>query len=133
MFTGVQILAPRALDAMPARGCIIRTAYRQWVESQARASDGPGLVRGHITTVPFYDLGTKDAYLEGHLRALESSESQVHPSANVHPDAKLERCWIGADAQIGPVTLRECVVWDGARADRDAERSIITRRFIETL
>lgn len=35
MFTGVHILAPEAFDAMPESGCVIRSAYRRWVDMGA--------------------------------------------------------------------------------------------------
>ncbi len=35
MFTGVHILSREAFSAMPESGCVIRTAYRHWVDSGA--------------------------------------------------------------------------------------------------
>jgi mannose-1-phosphate guanylyltransferase len=32
MFTGVHVLSVRALSELPERGCIIRTAYRRWID-----------------------------------------------------------------------------------------------------
>lgn len=118
MFTGVQVLSHKALSDMPENGCIIRSAYRKWI-------DGDSLVRGVVSKARFSDLGTWPAYLDAHLRA--HSNTSVHPDADVHPEAQLRRTWVGAGAVIGPVTLSDCVVWDGATVSESAERTVFGR------
>ncbi|MFT5357225.1 MAG: mannose-1-phosphate guanylyltransferase [Polyangiales bacterium] len=118
MFTGVQVLSQDALSDMPKEGCIIRHAYRKWI-------DGDSLVRGFVSSADFSDLGTLPDYLEGHLRRW--TETSVHESASVDSRAELTRCWVGAGARVGPVTLRDCVVWDGAEVDVSAERMVFSR------
>lgn len=119
MFTGVQVLSQEALSDMPADGCIIRTAYRKWIDDDA-------LIRGFVSPAAFSDLGTLPAYLDGHIRRW--TERSVHASASVDSRAELTRCWVGAGARVGPVTLQDCVVWDGAEADLDAERTVFSRQ-----
>lgn len=119
MFTGVQVLSHEALSDMPEEGCIIRTAYRKWI-------DGDSLVRGFVSTAPFSDLGTWPAYLAAHLRRYDS-ETAIHPSAKVHPMAQLDNTWVGAGASIGPCSLKDCVVWDGASVGTSAERTVFGR------
>jgi mannose-1-phosphate guanylyltransferase len=112
MFTGVHILAPEAFAAMPESGCVIRSAYRQWVDDGA-------LVLGISDDSPWADLGTVPEY---HRLNLELARGRflwpgVSPQrgsilpADVAPSAALEACVVGPGARIDPgVTLRRCVV-----------------------
>lgn len=120
MFTGVQVLSPSALRDMPSEGCIIRTAYRKWI-------NGDALVRGAVSAAPFSDLGTLPAYLDGHLRSYDRTTA-MHPSALIHPDARLWRTHVGAGAVIGPVALSDCVVWDGVSVSEDATRTVFSHK-----
>jgi len=128
MFTGVHILAPEAFSAMPERGCVIRTAYRQWVDTGAA-------VLGLIDESPWADLGTIPEY---HRLNLElASGSLLWPGvephdgcilgASVKPSRNIRRSVIGPGAQIEEgVALDECVVWPSTRVTRSATRAVIT-------
>jgi mannose-1-phosphate guanylyltransferase len=145
-FTGVQILEPEMLDAVPPTGehDIFRSAYR------ARLAQG-----AHVHGVfvdprsPWLDVGTVDRYLEANRAVLtgavaapwylppaDEAGRRVHPVARVAASARLEGpLLIGANAvvaegaRVGPGTvvdhdavvmedadLEGCVVWPAARA-----------------
>ena len=128
MFTGVHILAPEAFDAMPEIGCVIRTAYRHWVDSGA-------LVLGVVDDSPWADLGTVSEY---HRLNLElASGSFRWPGVSPHAG-----CVIGDDVVLGGavrdsvigeyvtiaagVELHRCVVWPGTRVDTSASEAVLT-------
>jgi len=127
MFTGVHVFSREALARLPSEGCVVRDGYVKWL------SEGFS-IGATVSESPWRDLGTPRAYLDAHLEvlsgqlplALDSTREgwrSVH--AKVHPDAHLRRCAIGAGAEVGSVTLSECVVWPGARVDVDHSRCII--------
>ena len=74
----------------------------------------------------FIDLGTPQSYLQSNLSGI-----QVHPTAIVHPTAKLESSvWIGANCKVGPgVILKDCMLDDGAEVEANShlEQSILGR------
>ncbi len=128
MFTGVHILAPRALSSMPESGCVIRTAYRHWVDSGEP-------VLGIVDDSPWADLGTVSEYhrlnleLASGLFAWEGVEprdgSLLAPS--VEPSANVQNSVVGAGARVGEgVTLQRCVVWPGTTVTESATNAVIT-------
>ncbi len=117
VFTGVHVLGLEALRALPAKGCVVRQGYAEWLNAGR-------VVAAHLASEPWEDLGTPERYLAAH-RAKHGE--RLDPSAMIDPRATLEDTWVGARAQIGPVTLRRVVVWDGARVDEDLEDAIVTR------
>ena len=128
MFTGIHILAPEAFSAMPESGCVIRTAYRQWV-------DGGAPVLGIVDDSPWADLGTVSEYHRLNLELASGlfSWPGVEPcggcilSGSAEPSDNIRRSVIGADVQIGEgVALDRCVVWSGTRVDRSATNAVIT-------
>ena len=128
MFTGAQILAPEAFSAMPESGCVIRTAYRQWV-------DGGAPVLGIIDESPWADLGTVSEY---HRLNIElATGSFVWPGVEPHGDCilatpteatgSIQRSVIGAGVEIGEgVTLDRCVVWPDTKLTQSAKNAVIT-------
>lgn len=120
MFTGVHVLSPRAFEDLPAEGCVVRHAYRRWVDDPAVT------VAGFVDGSPWEDLGTHRRYLDACLRLAPD----VHPTASIDPAARLEGCVVGEGAAIGPVRLRRCVVWPGARVTDDLEDAIVTREHV---
>ena len=117
VFTGVHVLSPEALRALPAKGCVVRQGYADWLNAGQT-------VAAQLASEPWEDLGTPERYLAAHRMA---AGTPVHPSATVDPNATLEESWVGAGARIGPVTLRRVVVWDGASVTQDLEDAIVTR------
>jgi mannose-1-phosphate guanylyltransferase len=117
VFTGVHVLSPEAVRALPATGCVVRQGYAPWL------NDGR-VIAAQLASEPWEDLGTPERYLAAHRAA---RGERVDPSATIDPGATLEETWVGAEARIGPVTLRRVVVWDGARVGEDLEDAIVTR------
>jgi NDP-sugar pyrophosphorylase family protein len=127
MFTGVQILAPEAFAALPESGCVIRTAYRHWIDRGAP-------VVGIVDDSPWADLGTIAEY---HRLNLElASGSFRWPGVRPRQGSILasplepERCRhsvVGTDVQLDAgVSLERCVVWAGTRVCRSASNAVLT-------
>ena len=128
MFTGVHILAPEAFSAMPESGCVIRSAYRSWVDSGAP-------VLGIIDESPWADLGTVSEYHRLNLElasglfacpGVEPRDGCILP-ASVEPSGNIRQSVVGDDVEVrGGVTLDRCVVWPGTTVTRSATRAVIT-------
>jgi NDP-sugar pyrophosphorylase family protein len=148
MFTGVHVFEPRFLDRIPAEGpqCVIRTAYA----GATRA----GTVHGSITGAYWWEHSTVPRYLEGVANVLDGRVDLpfapgplrgVAPGARVEPGAQLSppvfvgsgavveagarvgpHVQVGAGARIrGGVSLRRCVVLDGALVAESAEDRVL--------
>ena len=128
MFTGVHILSPEAFEAMPESGCIIRTAYRHWVDTGAP-------VLGILDDSPWADLGTVTEYHRLNLELASGSfawpgvtprEGCILPSAEEKPPG-VSRSVIGPDVELAPgITLDRCVVWPGTRVTSSAANAVLT-------
>ncbi len=128
MFTGVHILSQEAFAAMPESGCVIRTAYRHWVDSGA-------LVLGVLDDSPWANLGTVAEYHRLNLALASGSFAWpgVSPTdgcilpQDLDPSARIQRSVVGEGAQLADgVTLDRCVVWPGVRLDHSARNAVIT-------
>lgn len=128
MFTGVQILAPEAFAAMPESGCVIRSAYRRWVDTGAP-------VLGIVDESPWADLGTVSEYHRLNLELASGSFAWPGVDARdgcilepqIEPRASIRQSVIGADVNIAPgVTLDRCVVWPGTTVTQSATSAVIT-------
>lgn len=128
MFTGVHILAPEAFSAMPESGCIIRSAYRQWV-------DAGEPVLGIVDESPWADLGTVSEYHRLNLELASGSFAWpgVEPrdgcilASPGDPSANVRRSVIGAEVEIAAgVTLDRCVVWPTTTVSHSATNAVIT-------
>jgi NDP-sugar pyrophosphorylase family protein len=128
MFTGVHILSPEAFDAMPESGCVIRSAYRKWVDEGT-------LVLGVIDDSPWADLGTVSEYhrLNVALASGEVTWPGVEPvDGSILADdvrhAGLARSVVGKGVRIDPgVELRRCVVWPDTHVTQSATDAVLTR------
>jgi NDP-sugar pyrophosphorylase family protein len=128
MFTGVHILAPEAFSAMPESGCVIRSAYRLWVDTGAP-------VLGIVDESPWADLGTVSEYHRLNLElasgsfewpGVEPVDGCILPTP-AEPPENVRRSVIGEDVDIaGGVTLDRCVVWPGTTVTRSATNAVIT-------
>lgn len=127
MFTGVHILSERALRDLPTEGCIIRRAYRQWI-------DEGETVAGFVDHGEWRDLGTPEEYLRasvqlvrGELRWPGAARGpRVHESAHIGDEVELRDAVVGAGARIDSgVTLEQVVVWPGAHVRESARGAII--------
>ncbi len=153
-YTGVQIVEPALLDALPSSGAcdVLRTAYRDRMAERAAI---------HAVFAPaeclWLDVGAVSAYLEAHRAVLDARLSAPHlpaPDATgrrVHADARIDAgatlvgpCAIGAGAVIEPgacvgpyafidrgarvaagARLSDVVVWAGAVAEGDRRGEVI--------
>jgi NDP-sugar pyrophosphorylase family protein len=132
MFTGVHVLAARAHRDLPKSGCVIRDAYRQWLERGER-------VMAIVDESAWRDLGvTVRHYLEGNQAVLRNAwpsitsaehDNLVDPSAEISPRAVVCRSVIGANASVAPnVRVERAVVWPNARVTSDLIDSVLTTR-----
>ena len=128
MFTGAHILSPEAWAEMPESGCVIRSAYRHWVDRGAP-------VLGIIDESPWADLGTVSEYHRLNLELASGSFAWPSVQANAgcilpddrEPSKNIRRSVIGKDVRVGEgVTLDRCVVWPQSSVLRSASGAVIT-------
>ncbi len=124
-FTGVQIIEPALVAAIPAGpGDILRTAWRTHLMQRAP-------LFGHFVPAEsaWFDVGSPDRYLEAHRAVLAGQLPAVHlppaddsgrriaPTARIHPTARL----VGPCAVLaGAVVEAGAVVGPWAFVDADA-------------
>lgn len=128
MFTGVHVLAGRALALLPDEGCIVRRGYVRWLAAGER-------VAGRVESAPFRDCGTLAEYRAAHLDVLRGEVALPitrEPRGWIARGARVEgdvvECVIGEGAQVAPgITLRRSVVWPGERVVASAEDAIVAR------
>jgi NDP-sugar pyrophosphorylase family protein len=99
-------------------------AIQIYVDDGAKIMTAP-VVKQDVNLTFGYDL------LTANLNALRGTgeKNLIHPEANVHPDAKLEECIIGAGAKIlHPIDLRHVVAMPGATIDSPESHD----RFVAT-
>jgi len=136
MYTGVQVLHPRAHADLPEQGDIIEHAYLPW------------LARGEIVSSvtehgPWHDVGvTLRHYLDANLALLrgELRWPGIEPSADatliasgaiVETGAALREVAVGEGARVGRnARLERCVLWPGAVADASLGDAVITPRGV---
>ncbi len=122
MFTGVHVLSPEALDDLPEEGCVVRHAYRHWI-------DGGAVVGGFVDHGAWRDLGTPAEYLRAHVDLLRGDltwpglvipEDGVYRGAGTQTEgATLREVVLGDGAQVAPgITLERAVVWPGTRVEQ---------------
>lgn len=131
MFTGVHILAPEAFEDMPESGCVIRSAYRRWVDAGAP-------VLGIVDDSPWADLGTVSDYHRVNLElasgfrrwpGVEPVEGSLLTTDRVSPASRsaIRNSVVGRDVEIAEgVSIDACVVWPGSVITRSASRAVIT-------
>jgi mannose-1-phosphate guanylyltransferase len=131
MYTGVSLLDARAHRDLPGRGCLIRDAYRHWIDRGER-------VMAFVDPGSFRDVGMSHwHYWEANMALLTG---QV-PWPGIEPDAdgvscgpqvrlgsgvRLHDSAIGARAQIvSGIALTRCVIWPDAKIQRDLADCIV--------
>jgi mannose-1-phosphate guanylyltransferase len=121
-FVGAQTISASLVERLPREGCLVGDVYvKLLLEGEALATfEHEG---------GFDDVGTPGAYLEANLAWLGARGSFVHEEARVTSGVVLERCVLLAGAEVtGAGTLREVVLWPGARAEAPLARAIVTPR-----
>lgn len=149
LFTGIQLLEPAAIAAIPAGPCcVIRTAL-----STLLAAGAP--LAAWVHHGYFYEHSTIPRYLQGNLNLLAGAAPTAPrpgPVRGIDPSAVLARdcaliepvligpqAVVGAGARVGPavvlgagaqvhegVTLSQAVVWPQARVLRSLARAVVT-------
>ncbi len=136
MYTGVQVLHPRAHADLPEHGDIIEHAYQRWL---AR-----GEVIASVTEhVPWYDVGvTLRHYLDANLALLRgelrwpgivvgAERTLIAESAVVGERASLHEVALGAGARVAAgARLERCVLWPGAVAAGQLSDAVVTPRGV---
>ncbi len=129
MFTGVHILAPEAFADMPESGCVIRTAYRRWVDTGAP-------VLGVIDDSPWADLGTVADYHQVNLElasgvrrwpGIVPIDGSLFETGAPADHSQIRNSVVGAGVRIeAGVSIDRCVVWPDSVIARSASRAVIT-------
>jgi NDP-sugar pyrophosphorylase family protein len=113
LFTGVQVLDPTCLDALPpGPSDLVAELYVPLL------AQGEKLV-GVRVSGPWYDLGDPARYLASHTALLHQNAQGVrrrrliHRSARVDPSAKIVRSVVGERVVIGAkARVRDSVLWN---------------------
>ena len=128
MFTGVHVLSAKAFESMPRSGCVIRSAYRSWVDRGAN-------VQAVVDDSPWADLGTIEQYHRLNLELASGSFPWPGVSRSgdcilpdgLEPTPRIRRSVIGDGARIEPdAELDRCVVWPGTTVKGSARSAVIT-------
>jgi mannose-1-phosphate guanylyltransferase len=136
MYTGVQVLHPRAHADLPEQGDIIEHAYQRWL---AR-----GEVIASVTEhAPWHDVGvTLRHYLDANLAllrgelqwpgiAIGAARTLIAERAVVGAGASLHEVTVGAGARIAAgARLERCVLWPDAVATGPLSDAVITPRGV---
>ena len=131
LYTGVSLLEARAHRDLPHNGCLIRDAYRHWVERGER-------VMAHVDSASFRDVGMSLwHYWEANMALLTGRERWpgIEPdaegvvgasAAQIGAGADLRRVALGRGSQIAPgVSVTDSVVWPEARIDDNLADSVV--------
>ncbi len=136
LFSGIYVLSPQIFRHIPAGEVVsIVPVFLEMIAAGERVG---GIVLDEGT---WFDLGTRESYLEAHRRFArpESALSYpldrawpefVHPTAKIGEGATFEGvCAIGAGAEIGSGTyMRDSVMWENAKiASRSRLSACIVR------
>ncbi len=123
-YVGIAALGSRALEALPARGCLVADVAI------------PALARGErIASVTLLggwtDIGTVAAYHAANLDWLElvagQSAAWVHARARVAPGVNVRDSVIGAGATLeGHGLVERVVIWPGAVVRAPLSNAVVT-------
>jgi mannose-1-phosphate guanylyltransferase len=131
LYTGVSLLEARAHRDLPHNGCLIRDAYRHWVERGER-------VMAYVETASFRDVGMSLwHYWEANMALLTAAElwPSIHPDAanvvgryeaHIGLDAQVRTSALGAGATIAAgVRVESSVIWPKAKVVQDVTNTIV--------
>ena len=122
MFTGVQLLSPRAYADLPEEGDIISAAYHRWLSAGE-------LVAAVFDDGEFFELGTLADYLDVQLNRIRDGRLWPGGGPLVANDATIEstfsNCIVGSRSVIR-ASIEDAIVWDGAVVNAPARRAIVT-------
>jgi NDP-sugar pyrophosphorylase family protein len=131
MYTGVQILSPRAFRDLPENGCVIRHSYRNWLARGER-------VMAVVDPASFRDAGISPRhYWQANQSLLQAQEpwpgihpdqhqNVVAPDVHVPSSTAVHQCAIGAGANIAPnLRLERCIIWPNATVTQNLTDTIV--------
>jgi mannose-1-phosphate guanylyltransferase len=131
MYTGVSLLDARAHRDLPERGCLIREAYRHWIDrgEQVMAFVDPGSFRD-VGMSHWHYWEANMALLGGEVRwpgiAPDAEGALCASDVRLGDDARVRQSAVGSGAQIAPgVTVERCVIWPQARVERDLDSCVV--------
>jgi len=126
-FTGVHILEPRVLDAIPAgRACDINADVYPSLLDEDEDSVGTWMHDGW-----WFEAGSPARYLDLNLEMIAQAgrTAVVGPGFFIDEEAGIRRCALGAGVRLErAVELDDCVVWDAVTIKEGAKlrRCIVT-------
>ncbi len=125
-FLGIHLLAPSLRAKLPAKGCLVGDVYLPALREGC-------LLRAHVTTTTFLDVGSIDAYLAANRTwlARRGSPSFVDTGATIADGVDVDGSVVGRGA-IVRASARRSVIWPGAVVDRPVEDAVVTPRRIAT-
>lgn len=129
LFTGVYVCEPEFHDWLtPGRAESVIPVFLRLIQAGAPLG---GVV---IDEGRWWDLGSREAYLEAHRQLYEGGAGPaVHPDARIAEGAELRGLNVigpGAEVAAGAV-LEDCLLWPGARVESGARLTgCIVRRGI---
>jgi NDP-sugar pyrophosphorylase family protein len=116
LYPGLMVVARHLIEALPQNPG--NTPETLWWPAMDRQTLGGVVVSG-----AWREVGTPADYLEEVLRQLDRT-TIIHPTAQVHPTARLDRCLVGRDAVIGEgAEIVETAVLEGAEVAAGARVS----------
>ena len=125
LFTGIYVVSPAFFRRLKREKRSVVPTFLEMITETA------ALGAVVIDEGKWWDLGTREQYLEVHRHLREQSPTAcwVNPTAQVDPTARLTGAtFVGAGAKIGPgAQLHDCILWEGTAI---AEQSILTRCIV---
>lgn len=121
-YIGVMALGPSVVARLPERGCLFGDVALPNLAAGERVWTVP-------SASPWSDLGDLSEYVAANFRWLEQhhgGQSWSAPTARIAPQVMLERCLIGAGAEVtGNGALRDVIVWPGARVEAPLKSAVV--------
>ena len=109
-FTGVYCIDPEILDFIPAGEVVsVVPALIELIKSQK-------LGAVVLNEGDWFDIGNPEAYREVHDYLRTKRTGAIHPDANIHPDAEVDKssCIVGPGATVeAGACIKNTIVWPG--------------------
>jgi len=128
LFTGISVLSPEIFRHIPdGESVSIIPVYLEILKQGGKIG---GVVIGDGL---WFDLGTRESYLEAHRllapgghrlsHAVPGWPTPVHESSLVHPEARLQgHCAVGPGAVVGAgAVVRDSILWENSEVESSAE------------
>lgn len=119
-FTGIYAISPQLLKRLEANKK--ESVIPAFLELAQEGKLGAVVVDDG----EWFDLGTREMYLEAHqsLSMRPENATEISPTASVASCAEITGSWVGEKVEIGEgVSLTDSVVWDGVSIGKGAKIS----------